>query len=89
MRGRGLDSHRGLQSRLADREARQAKQARGYAVAKIGEGERMLPAAITQQFTLRADGVLEPVIEGLTRPIGLTVTHAGICKVNWYTLDMP
>jgi hypothetical protein len=31
---------------------------RGYVVTEIGEGERILPTAITQQFTLRADGEL-------------------------------
>jgi hypothetical protein len=65
-------------SRLADREARQAKQARGYAVTKIGEGERILATAITQQFTLRADGELEPATAESTCPIAQTVRHAGI-----------
>lgn len=55
----------------------------------IGEGERILPTAIVERFVLRADGELEPLIAGSTRPIASTVTHAGICKVKRYAFDMP
>jgi hypothetical protein len=86
---RRATSHRAPQSRLADRETRQAKQARGYAVRKIGEGERILPAAIVEKFVMRAHGEFELLTEGSTRPIASTVTHAGICKVKRYAFDMP
>jgi hypothetical protein len=61
----------------------------GYDVTEIGEGERILPTAIVERFVLRADGELEPLIAGSTRPIASTVTHAGICKVKRYAFDMP
>jgi hypothetical protein len=31
-----------------------------------------------------ADGALEPLTSGSTRPVALTVTHAGTCKVMRY-----
>jgi hypothetical protein len=61
----------------------------GYAASEIGETERILPAAIIERFTRRADGELEALVDGSTRPIALTVTHAGICKVKRYTFDIP
>ena len=56
---------------------------------KIGEGERILATAITQQFTLRADGELEPATAESTRPIASTRTHAGIVRVKRYAFRMP
>jgi hypothetical protein len=44
------------------------------------EGERILPTAIVERFTVRADGELEPLTEGSTKPIAQTVRHAGISK---------
>jgi hypothetical protein len=41
-------------------------------VRELGERERILATAITQQFTLRADGELRPLVEGSTRLVGLT-----------------
>jgi hypothetical protein len=61
----------------------------GYSISEIGETDHILPAAIVERFTRRADGELEPLVEGSTRPIALTVTHAGICKVKRYTFDIP
>ena len=55
---------------------------RGYVVTEIGEGERILADAITQQFTLRADGELEPATAESTCPIAQTVRHAGIVRVK-------
>jgi hypothetical protein len=60
----------------------------GYPVAEIGETERILPVANVERFTRRADGELEPLVEGSTRPVALSVTHAGICKVKRDTVDM-
>jgi hypothetical protein len=36
----------------------------GYDVTEMGEGERILPTVIVEQFVLRADGELEPLVEG-------------------------
>jgi hypothetical protein len=54
----------------------------GYDVRDLGDGERILAAAITERFVRRADGELEPLVEGSTRPIAEARTHAGICKVR-------
>ena len=61
----------------------------GYDIIEIGEGERILPAVIVERFTARADGELEPLVEGSTKSVGLTVTHAGIVPVKRYVFDMP
>jgi len=61
----------------------------GYAVTEIGKTERILPVAIIERFARRTDGELEPLVEGSTRPIALSVAHAGICKVKRITFDMP
>jgi hypothetical protein len=61
----------------------------GYDVTEIDEGERILPAAIIERFVARADGELELLTAGSTRPIAETRTHAGICKVKRYAFDMP
>jgi hypothetical protein len=45
-------------------------------------------SAIVERFTLRADGEFEPLVEGSTKPIASTVTHAGICKVTRYVFVM-
>jgi hypothetical protein len=50
-------------------------------VTETGEGERILPAAIVEKFVAGAGGAFEPLTEGSTRPLALTVTNAGICKV--------
>jgi hypothetical protein len=64
-------------------------RALGYDVREIGQGERILPTAIVEQFTRRADGELVPLVEGSTRPIASTVTHAGFVKVQRYAFGMP
>jgi hypothetical protein len=50
---------------------------------------RILSTAITEQFTLRADGELEPATAESTCPIAQTVWHAGIVRVKRYNFDMP
>jgi hypothetical protein len=60
----------------------------GYDVRDLGDGERIL-AAIVERFTMRADGEFEPLVEGSTKPIASTVTHAGICKVRRYAFALP
>ena len=61
----------------------------GHDVTKIGEGERILPAAIVEKFATRADGEFEALVEGSTKPVALTQSHAGICKVKRYGFGMP
>lgn len=39
----------------------------GYAVVKTGEGERILPSAMAQQFVTGPGGELEPLATGSTR----------------------
>jgi hypothetical protein len=58
-------------------------------VTEIGEGERILPTAIVERFVCRADGALEALTEGSTRPIASTVAHAGIVRILKYSFSMP
>jgi hypothetical protein len=60
----------------------------GYDVTEIGAGERILPTAIVERFTMTAAGEFEPLVEGSTKPIASTVTHAGIVKVVQYAFSM-
>ena len=64
------------------------QQARGYDLVATGDGERIVPTAITEQFCMGADGQLEPLISGSTRPVAQTVTHAGIVKVMRFAFGM-
>ena len=64
-------------------------EGQGYIVEQIGETQRILPHAIVEKFVARADGELEPLTEGSTKPIAQTVTHAGIALVFQYDLRMP
>jgi hypothetical protein len=50
----------------------------GYDVRDLGDGERILPAAIIEKFSMNADGELEPLTPGSTRPVTSTVTHAPV-----------
>jgi hypothetical protein len=61
----------------------------GHRVREAGEGERILSTAITEQFTRRADGELEPLTEGSTKPTTTRVTHAGIATVDQFDLRLP
>jgi hypothetical protein len=53
-----------------------------------GEGQRILAGSIVENFARRADGELQPLVEGSTAPIAETRTHAGICKVRRFGFDM-
>jgi hypothetical protein len=66
-----------------------AIRALGYDVTATGEGQRILANAIVEKFTTRADGEFEPLVEGSTKPIASTVTHAGIVKVKRYSFEIP
>jgi hypothetical protein len=59
----------------------------GHNVVEVGEGERILPTAITERLATGADGRLESVIEGSTRPVSLVVHHAGIARVKRYSFS--
>jgi hypothetical protein len=61
----------------------------GYDVVEIGEGQRILPHQITEKFVTRADGELELLTEGSTRPITSVVTHAGIVRTKQFAFSMP
>jgi hypothetical protein len=61
----------------------------GYVVREIGESERILPAAITEQFTRRGDGELELLTPDSTAAVAETRTHAGIVRVAKFAFDMP
>jgi hypothetical protein len=47
-----------------------------------------LAAAITERFTLTADGEFEALVEGSTKVVAQTRRDAGIVKVLRYTFDM-
>jgi hypothetical protein len=47
-----------------------------------------LQTAIIERFCIGADGELESVTPGSTRPVALTVTHAGICKVQRWACSL-
>jgi hypothetical protein len=64
-------------------------RALAYNIVAAGSGERILPHRIVERFVRRADGDLEPVTAGSTKPIAETRTHAGICKVKRYSLILP
>ena len=61
----------------------------GYEVTQIGETERILPGVIVEKFTRRTDGELEPLTEGSTRRVALTVSHAGIVRVERHSFEVP
>jgi hypothetical protein len=59
-----------------------------YAVTEIGETERILPAAITEEFMIDGDGKLQPLTEA-SRPITAVVYYARIVKVWRYAFHLP
>jgi hypothetical protein len=61
----------------------------GYIVTKLATSQRVLPHAIHQQFAAGKDGEMEPLVAGSTRPVAITVTHAGIVAVVEYDLIAP
>ena len=71
-----------------DRYSLQGQRVRlGFDVTEAGEGERILAAAIVEHFVTRADGQLEPLIEGSTKPVAETRTHAGIVRVRRFAFE--
>jgi hypothetical protein len=64
-------------------------QAQGCDLVVVGEGERILSTAIIERFCTGANGELELLTPGSTRPVAQVVTHAGICRVQRYSFEMP
>lgn len=60
-----------------------------YDVVEDGEGERILPAGITERFARDADGQLSPITQESTRAVAETRLHAGINTVKRYAFEMP
>jgi hypothetical protein len=60
----------------------------GYELREIGEGERILPAAIVERFAENSDGTLGVLTEGSTQPVTAIVHHAGITKVKRYAFTL-
>jgi hypothetical protein len=50
--------------------------------------KRILAAAIVERFTMSADGEFEALVQGSTKPVASTVTHADIVKVKRYGFSM-
>jgi hypothetical protein len=61
----------------------------GWHVEKIGESQRILPHAVSQKLTVRADGELEPFVEGSSKPVTMVITNAGVANLECYDLRMP
>ena len=62
--------------------------ASGYDVQPAGFGERILPHSVVEYFSRSADGTLELMTEGSTKPVSSRVTHAGIARVEKFFFDM-
>jgi hypothetical protein len=58
----------------------------GYIVTKLATSQGGLPHAIRQQFAAGKNGGMEPLTIGSTRPVAMTVTHAGIVDVIEFDL---
>jgi hypothetical protein len=74
-----------------DKEARQRFEAALKGAMKTPQTRRrdaITPNAIVEKFVTRANGGLELLTEGSTRPIASTVTHTGIYKVKRYAFNM-
>jgi hypothetical protein len=56
-------------------------RALGYRLHEEGEGQRIVPHAITERFARGDDGSFVAATAGSTRPVVHQVTHAGLCRV--------
>ena len=61
----------------------------GFILQDEGDGQRILASALVEHFVRAADGQLELLTAGSTRPIAETRTHAGIVKIKRYAFEMP
>jgi hypothetical protein len=60
----------------------------GYRLLAIEDGERILAGAIVEKFVRRADGDLEQLTAGSTKPVAEVRRHAGIVRTERYTFDL-
>ncbi|MET4384377.1 hypothetical protein ABIB73_000112 [Bradyrhizobium sp. F1.4.3] len=58
----------------------------GHKIEQIGDGERIIPGTIVENFTTGLDGELVPLPEGSTEPVTMTLRHTGIIAVKRYAL---
>jgi hypothetical protein len=58
-------------------------------VVEIGETQRILATAVVHHFSTGADGALELLTLGSTRPVTMSQSHAGICRVVRFSFDLP
>jgi len=61
----------------------------GYVVTEIGETQRILPHAISQELTLSSSGALIAATAPSPRPVTVRVTQPGLATVIQYDLRMP
>lgn len=60
----------------------------GYILQDEGDGQRILASALVEHFVRAADGQLELLTEGSTRPIAESRHHAGICRVRKWSFEL-
>jgi hypothetical protein len=61
--------------------------AAGYDLELIGQGERILRAAITQALTLTSSGAYEPLAPGSTKAV-VTRRHHGIVRIERFSFPI-
>jgi hypothetical protein len=61
----------------------------GYVVTEIGETQRILAHAITENLITSSSGALIAATENSTRPVTVQVTQPGLATVIQYDLRMP
>jgi hypothetical protein len=62
---------------------------RGYPLKEIAGGSRILHTAYHQPMQIAANGVLEPAVQGSTRPISTVVHGAGPQPTRRYEFPAP
>jgi hypothetical protein len=61
----------------------------GYDREADGEGERLIPQAISQAFAIGPTGELVPLTPGSTMKVTTIMTHAGIVSVSRFRFSLP
>jgi len=62
--------------------------AAAYEPELIGQGERILPTAIVQEFTMTSSGAFELMTEGSTKVVAEVRTLAGIVQIYRYSFQL-
>jgi hypothetical protein len=78
-----------LRSGAAFKQAGRTVRLPKYDVVADGETSRILPHAIVERFSRRADGTLGLLTADSTAAVAETRTHAGIAKVLRYSFTIP